>query len=321
MNKVSVIIPNYNGKHFLMPCLEALGRQTMKDFDIIIIDNGSKDGSAQYIKDEHPGIHLIEFKENTGFCRAINEGVKAASSKYVLLLNNDTIPEEGFVEELYRGIESHKKAFSCASCMLTVEDHNILDSAGDLYNAFGWAFARGHGKPAELFDKPVKVFSACAGAAIYDRELFIKLGMLDEEHFAYMEDIDLGYRARINGYENWYIPTARVIHVGSGTSGSAHNEFKVTHSSRNNVYVIYKNMPLFQRIINAPFLFAGFTIKKMYFAKKGFKKTYENGLKEGKKLACSSKGLEKRQKFKIRNLKNYLGIQLELWANMFKRRA
>ncbi len=321
MNEVSVVIPNYNGKHFLKPCLEALGRQSMKDFEIIIIDNGSRDGSAEFLKAEYPEVRLIEFNENTGFCKAINTGVTASKAKYVLLLNNDTIPEEGFVEELYKGISSRKNVFSCASCMLTVDDHGILDSAGDLYSALGWAFARGHNKPAELFDKPCRIFSACAGAAIYNRELFIKLGMLDEEHFAYMEDIDLGYRARINGYDNWYIPTARVVHVGSGTSGSAHNEFKVKHSSRNNVYIIYKNMPSAQRIINSPFLFAGFTIKKLYFAKKGFKETYNNGLKEGKRLALSEKGRKRTQKFKLSNLKNYCKIQLELWANMFRRRV
>ncbi len=319
MSTVSVIIPNYNGKHFLAPCLEALERQNTGDFDVYVIDNGSQDGSLEFLKERHPAVKVIAFAENTGFCHAINEGVKAADSEFVLLLNNDTIPEENFVRELISAIKRKKKAFACGACMLTVDDHEILDGAGDLYSAFGWAYARGKGKRAEFYKKEEKVFSVCAGAAIYRRDLFLELGLLDENHFAYMEDMDICYRAKIRGYENWYIPSARVVHVGSGTSGSAHNEFKVSLSSRNNVYVIYKNMPLAQRILNSPFLAAGFLIKTLFFTKKGFKETYTKGLKEGKKLAKSRSGREKIQKFQSKYLKNYCKIQLELWKNLFRR--
>ena len=317
MNRLSVIIPNYNGKHFLEPCLEALKKQSMKDFEIIVVDNGSSDGSVEMINNSYPYVRLITFKENTGFCRAVNEGVSASDAEYVLLLNNDTVVFENFVEELYKAIASKIKAFACASCMLTVNDNTLLDSAGDLYNALGWAFARGKGRRASKFNREKKVFSACAGAAIYRRKLFIELGMLDENHFAYLEDLDLCYRAKIRGYENWYIPAAKVIHVGSGTTGSAHNEFKVSLSSKNNVYIIYKNMPVGQRILNAPFLAAGFFIKRLYFKKKGFGEIYAKGLKEGKKLAKSDEGKKHRQKFRMKYLKNYFAIQLELWRNVF----
>lgn len=320
MKSVSVIIPNYNGKHFLAPCLEALGRQTTDDFEVIIIDNGSTDGSLAFLAEKHPDVQVIALPENTGFCHAVNEGVLASQAEYVLLLNNDTIPEEGFVEALLRGIEERPKAFSCASCMLTIDNHEILDNAGDLYSALGWAFARGRGQRAADFNRPVRIFSSCAGAAIYRREPFIELGLLDENHFAYLEDLDLGYRARIRGFENWYIPSARVLHVGSGTSGSTYNEFKVSLSGRNNVYIIYKNMPLFQRILNSPFLSAGFLIKRIFFKRKGFSETYEKALKEGKRLAKSESGRSSTQKYEARYLKNYCRIQLELWANMFRRR-
>ena len=320
MNRVSVIIPNYNGKHFLKPCLEALKNQSMTDFEIVVVDNGSSDGSVEMIKDSYPEIRLIAFEENTGFCKAVNEGVGASDCEYVLLLNNDTVPFENLVEELYKAIDSKPKAFACASCMLTVSDNTILDGAGDLYNALGWAFARGKGRKASDFNREQKVFSVCAGAAIYRRKLFVELGMLDENHFAYLEDLDLCYRAKIQGYENWYIPSAKVVHVGSGTTGSAYNEFKVRLSSRNNVYIIYKNMPAFQRILNAPFLAAGFAVKRLYFKRKGFGEIYAKGLKEGKKFAKSDEGRKRRQKFRLKYLKNYFSIQIELWINMFKRR-
>ncbi len=129
----------------------------------------------------------------------------------------------------------------------------------------------------------------------------------------------IGYRARIKGWENLYAPDARVIHVGSGTSGSRYNEFKIRHSARNNVYLIYKNMPLLQRIINLPFHLIGFGIKILFFKKKGYGELYIRSLKEGRALAKSQRGRERRVKYEGRYLKNYCRIQLELWANMFKR--
>ena len=320
MNRVTVIIPNFNGKHFLAPCLDALKKQSMTEFDIILVDNGSTDGSVELLKEEYTYIKIIEMGENTGFCGAVNAGVKASGTEYILLLNNDTIPDKNFVKALVDAMDARKKAFSCSACMLTVSDPDTLDGAGDLYNAFGWASARGKGRSVSRFQKEAGIFSSCAGAAIYRRELFVELGMLDEAHFAYLEDMDIGYRARIKGYENRYIPQARVLHVGSGTSGSRYNEFKVRYSARNNVYLIYKNMPIGQRILNAPFLALGFAVKSLYFKRKGFGQLYKESLKEGKRLALSQKGRERKVRFECANLKNYIKIQFELWRNMFQLR-
>ncbi len=299
------------------PCLEALKRQSMADFDIVIVDNGSNDGSLELLAEKYAEIPVIEMGENTGFCKAVNEGVKSAGTEYVILLNNDTEPRERFVESLVKAMDKRIKAFSCSSRMLNASAPDLMDGAGDLYNALGWAIARGKGKSADKYDKAAKIFSSCAGAAIYRRELFIKLGMLDERHFAYLEDLDLGYRARIVGYENWYVPEAEVLHVGSGSSGLRYNEFKISHSARNNVYVIYKNMPAFQRIINAPTLFLGFMIKYLYFKKRGFGELYKSSLKEGKELSLSEEGRGHALGFEWRNIKNYCKIQLELWGNIF----
>ena len=320
LNKVSIVILNYNGKHFLGPCLDALKEQSMKEFDTIVVDNGSKDGSMEFVKSNYPYVRTIQLSTNTGFCHGSNVGVNASETPYIILLNNDTIPEPDFVKALLQGIEARPEAFACGSCMLTVDDNTILDGAGDLYSAFGWAFARGKGSKAELFSEPCEVFSVCAGAAIYRKNLFKSLGMLDENHFAYLEDLDLCYRAKIEGYQNWYIPTARVVHVGSGTSGSRHNEFKVMHSSRNNVYVVHKNMPLPQWCFNLPLLFIGFAIKTVYFARKGFGKTYLEGIRSGIILARSKKGKVRKIRYKTKNSRNYWKIQMELLANLTKRR-
>ena len=132
--------------------------------------------------------------------------------------------------------------------MIQFHDRDIMDDAGDYYCALGWAFARGTGKPAENYKKVTEVFSACAGAAIYRRCIFEEIGLFDEIHFAYLEDLDIGYRAKIHGYKNYFAPDAVVCHKGSAASGSRHNAFKVDLSSKNSVYVIYKNMPFVLRL-------------------------------------------------------------------------
>ena len=199
--------------------------------------------------------------------------------------------------------------------MIDYKNHEILDNAGDLYTAMGWAVARGKGRPCKDYETSKRVFSCCAGAAIYRMDIMRKIGGLDEKHFAYLEDLDIGYRARICGYQNWYAPKAKVYHVGSGTSGSRYNQFKTRYSSRNNIYLIYKNMPLLQIILNLPFLAAGFLIKFLFFALKGMGKEYLAGIKNGFSISMNHRKVP----FSVKHLPNYCKIQLELWENMFRR--
>ena len=208
--EVSVIIPNFNGIAFLDSVLGSLEGQTLKNFEVILVDNGSADGSCSFVSANYPWVHIIELPDNFGFCRAVNEGIKAAKAPYVLLLNNDTEVKEDFVEQMLLAIRRHKNAFSCAARMVQYHDRDKLDDAGNYYCALGWSFARGKGKNIDLYQKEEKIFSACGGAAIYRKKIMEKIGYFDEEHFAYLEDTDIGYRARIYGYENWYVPDAVV---------------------------------------------------------------------------------------------------------------
>ena len=172
----------------------------------------------------------------------------------------------------------------------------------------GWGVCRGIGRPVSNYMKSDKIFTACAGAAIYRRHIFSQIGLFDENHFAYLEDIDVGYRAKIYGYENIYCPTALVYHVGSGTSGSKYNSFKVKLSARNNIYLNYKNMPLLQLIINFIPLFLGHIVKYLFFLRKGFGNDYYNGVKEG--ILQAKK--QKKVPFKLQHLPNYIRIEFEL---------
>ena len=311
--KVTVIIPNYNGLKFMEPCFKALELQIYHKFQILVVDNGSTDGSVEWLK-EHQ-IPTIFLDTNTGFSGAVNVGIRAAKTPYVLLLNNDTEPDCHFIGEMVKAIERSPKIFSVSSKMIQMYHPDLMDDAGDMYSILGWAYQRGVGRSVNLYQKSCRVFSACAGAAIYRRAVFDEIGLFDELHFAYLEDIDVGWRAKLYGYDNVYCPDAAVYHVGSGTSGSRYNQFKIRYSSRNNIYLIYKNMPVLQIIINLPFLVAGFGIKILFFTLKGFGREYIAGIKNGFQISKKNHKIP----FKFQNLSNYFGIQVELWVNIFRR--
>lgn len=313
--EVSVIIPNYNGAGYLRACLDSLKKQSFRDFEVILVDNASEDDSVEMTREKFPEAKIIRLSENFGFCRAVNEGIRRSKSPYVLLLNNDTVADEHFVGNLYKAIQKRPGSFSCAAQIRKLCDPGLMDDGGDYYCALGWAFALGKDKPKEGYQKSRKIFASCAAAAIYRREVFEHIGFFDEAHFAYLEDMDVGYRARIYGYENWYVPEAIVDHVGSGTTGTRYNKFKVRYSARNNLYLIYKNMPLFQLILNLPLLFAGFLIKYLFFLKKGMGGEYCQGIREAFGLFKK----EKKVPFQMKNMKNYVRIQLELWINLARR--
>ena len=310
-NKVTIIIPNYNGLKFMEPCFKALKAQSDQNFELLVVDNGSTDGSVKWLKDHQ--IPSIFLEENTGFSGAVNVGIRESVTPYVILLNNDTEPQPGYVGEMVKAIERSKKIFSVSSKMIQLYHKDLMDDAGDMYSVLGWAYQRGVGQKSSGYNKACQVFSACAGAAIYRREVFDKIGGFDEDHFAYLEDIDVGYRAKICGYENWYCPKAVVYHVGSGTSGSKYNSFKVKLAARNNLYLNYKNMPLFQLILNFLPLLAGMAVKYLFFRRIGFAPDYVEGVKEGIKTLKKTKKV----RFQMSRLGNYIRIEGELIFGTF----
>lgn len=322
MTKSTIVIPNYNGIKYIQACLESLYGGTVTDIEVIVVDNASVDGSMELVRDRFPQVRLIVNQENKGFSYAVNQGIKEAHTPYVILLNNDTQVAPSFVHELEKVMDKDKghRLFSASAKLVSLYDRDKTDDAGDYYCALGWAFARGKGKPPERYDQDCEIFAACAGAAIYRRELLEadKVGLFDEEHFAYFEDIDIGYRAKIHGYQNQFAANAIVYHAGSATSGSRYNAFKTGLASRNSIYIIYKNMPLFQLILNLPFLILGFLVKTVFFAKKGMGKNYLLGLWEGIQLSFSPAGKRHKQKFSVKRLYNYVSIQFLLWRNMLR---
>ena len=317
MKTVTVVIPNYNGKKYLDDCLRSLKKQTYSDFRVIIVDNGSTDGSAEYIMGKYPDVEVIALDENTGFANAVNVGIKAADSEYVFLLNDDTVCDERAIEALVRTMNREKKFFSVQAKLLQLKNPEFIDDCGDYYCALGWAFSPGRDKKSSFLTKQTAVTSACAGAAIYRRALFDEIGYFDEKHFCYLEDVDIGYRARIKGYINACDPDALVYHAGSGTSGSRYNSFKVELTAGNNLYFIYKNMPVLQIIINLPFIIAGIIIKHVFYVRKGLGMSHVRGIMAG--FSKILKNADRRQKFGKKEFLACAGIQLELWINIARR--
>jgi GT2 family glycosyltransferase len=216
--RVSVVIPNYNGIRWLPGCLDALAAQTFRDQEVLLIDNGSTDGSVALLRDRYPRVRLVALERNTGFSPAVNLGIRAAGGEYVALLNVDTVARPGWLAALVRALdESRPETGAVASKMLSLDDDGRIDDAGDALSWAGAAEKRGHGEPAHRFTERDEVFSVCAGAALYRRSFLDAVGGFDERFFAYLEDIDLCLRGRLLGYRYVFEPAAEVLHKGHGS--------------------------------------------------------------------------------------------------------
>lgn len=317
MLKASVVIPNYNGKEYLKACLDSLPQ--CESFEVIVVDDGSSDNSADMVREEYPWVRLIENECNQGFDASVNHGIAASCAEYVVLLNNDTTVEPDFLTELVAGMERHPECFSGSSRMVTMQDENLLDDSGDYYCALGWAFTLKKGKNRASRQKEQKCFAACGGASIYRKSILDEIGRFDEKHFAYLEDIDIGFRAQVYGYRNIYLPAAICHHVGSASSGSRYNTFKIVLSAQNNIYMIYKNMPWLMILINLPLLLIGHLVKLFFFILKGHGGDYLKGIGKGFKISASKQGRQSKVRFRFKRLGQYCRIQWNLWVNTVRR--
>ena len=314
--KVSVVTPNYNGEKFLKTYFESLNQDSEYIGEVIIVDNGSTDKSKEYIKNNtfNFPVNLIENTENLGFSPAVNQGIKNANYEYVFSLNNDTEIKKGSIKQLVDLISSSEDIFSVQAKMLQFNNKELIDDVGDEYNLLAWTKKTGENHNSSEFSEVCEIFSSCAGAAMYKKSLLGEIGFFDDNFFAYMEDVDLALRSRIYGYRNLLCPQAIVYHIGSATSGSRYNEFKVKLAARNNVWVVYKNFPIPFKILNFIFLFFGFLIKYLFFLKKGFGSIYLSGIREG----LRTRNQIDKVKFEWKNTKNYFKIEYRLIINTFK---
>lgn len=269
---IDIIIPNYNGVKDLEICFCSLDKQTYKDYNVILVDNGSSDNSVEFTKKTYPRHQIVSLDKNYGFAKAINAGLEFAitinKSQYIVLLNNDVELTEDF---LAKGIETFEKvndASFIAVKMLNYFNRDIIDDCGDFIKANGGSpFARGHGdKDTGQYDKPEFIFGACAGAAFYKKEVFNKIGLFDEDYFAYLEDLDLSFRLQIAGYKCYYNPDIVCYHKRGETSKKI-SGFNIRLSEKNLIALRLKNYPLWIYLKYTPLFFLARVVRYYKFIK------------------------------------------------------
>ncbi len=239
---ISVIIPNYNGVHLLPDSLSSLDRQTFRSFEVIVVDNGSSDGSLDFLK-KLSNVRTLAMGRNLGFAAGCNAGIREARGEFIALLNSDASAEQDWLARLVAAAQAHPEADSFASTVLRLDNGEIVDSAGDLYSIAGSAKKRGEGRPrSDLPKEPGPVFGAGACAGFYRRRFFEVTGLFDEHFFCYFEDVDLSFRAVLKGLSCLYVPDAVVHHRVSATWGEK-SDFVTYHNSRNMEWTFLKNMP------------------------------------------------------------------------------
>lgn len=242
MPAISVIIVNYNSGQRLQRCIERLERQTYRDFEILVFDNASSDGSLASAGAALAGATVVNSKENLGFAAANNRAAKLAKGEWLAFLNPDAYAEQDWLEQLHAGVLRYPFAEAFGSTQLNADNPDELDGAGDVFHAFGIPY-RGHfGWPTAKLPSEGECFAPCAAAAMYRAETFTRLGGFDERFFCYGEDVDLGFRLRLSGGRVVQLSGARVLHEGSGVTGR-YSDFTVYHGNRNRIWTTYKNMP------------------------------------------------------------------------------
>lgn len=230
----------------LAACLAALARQTERDFCIVVVDNGSTDGTVDWLAAEHPDIIVIVNISNHGFARAVNQGIGVTDAPFVAVLNNDTEPETDWLAALLSCAESDPHVGMVASKMLFADRPEMINSAGICVDVTGIAWDRLGGATDDPTETaPVEIFGPCAGAALYRRTMLDEIGLFDESFFAYLEDVDLAWRGRAAGWRCLYTPAARVLHRHSATAGEG-SPFKRRQLARNKVWLLAKNYPFRQ---------------------------------------------------------------------------
>jgi len=246
MSSFSVLVVNWNGREDLRACLRSLGGQSDRDFEIVVVDNGSSDGSLEMVRDGFPEVVLIDAGENLGFAEGNNRGIPRCRGEWVICLNCDAEAEPGFVEALRAAAsESAADVGMLQARMVFKQRPHIINSAGVLLRSGGRFVDRGFDEPVERYRERVEIFCPSAGAAAYRRTMLeairLDTGYFDRTFFMYFEDVDLGWRARLAGWSALYVPTATVKHAFHGSASRKGQHFVALHCKKNRIRTLLKN--------------------------------------------------------------------------------
>jgi GT2 family glycosyltransferase len=256
-----VVIPNLNGRNLLGDCLISLDKQTFRDFEVILVDNGSDDRSVDFVKDNFQWVaKIIENSENAGFAGASNQGIEASGGEYVVLLNNDTEAHPAWLAELVTTADGNPDTGMLASKTLFFDKRDTIDTAGHLFYPDGLNRGRGRLEADEgQYDDKTDVFFPSGCAALYRKSMLDEIGLFDEAHFAYGDDTDIGIRGRLAGWKCLFVPEAIVYHHYSMTTG-VYSPAKVYLVERNRIWIVWKYFPA-KHLLASPFYSA---VRYMY---------------------------------------------------------
>jgi GT2 family glycosyltransferase len=264
---ISVVVLNFNGMRHLEGCLSSLRSQTYKDFEVIVVDNGSTDGSVEFLEEEFPDFRLVVNSSNLGFAGGTNSGIRQAKGEHVLTLNNDTAADSRFIERLAEPMGQDPSIGMCASKMLFPDGR--INSAGICLSRSGAAWDRGMFEPdCCQYNQSEEIFGPCAGAALYRKSMLDEIGLFDEDFFLYMEDVDLAFRARLAGWRCIYVPEAVVYHHHGATAGFG-SDLSVYHGNRNIIWYALKDFPGKFLVGSLPWILGRTLLVLPYYALKG----------------------------------------------------
>jgi GT2 family glycosyltransferase len=279
MPRFSVFVLNWNGRDLIGDCLASLGQQTFRDFETIVVDNGSTDGSADLIRRDFPDARLLALDTNTGFCGGNNAALAASTGDLIVLVNNDAELDARFLEAMDAAATSHDRAGMFAACVRMFDRRTVFDSTGLLVYPDGICRSRGWlEEDTGQYDEPADVLCPNGCAAVYRRTMLDEVGFFDDAYFAYLEDLDLGLRGQLRGWTCRYVPAAVAFHKKSMTSGY-HSAFKAFHVERNRIWNAAKLLPLRLLVLSpfwtlARYAVQGFAAARGRGVSSGFRRDY-----------------------------------------------
>lgn len=255
--RLSVVIVNWNSRDDLAQCLDSIGAQTYAELEVIVVDNGSQDGSVELMRERYPQFRLLDEGENLGFAEGCNRGFAAATGEWLAVLNNDAVAEPRWAEALAKAaLEAPPEVGMLQSLMLFKQRPDVVNSTGIELDRYGAGVDRGEGASRADAQEPAEIFCCCAGAAAYRRSMLeqikLKTGYFDKQHFMYSEDLDLGWRARLAGWTARYVPESVVLHRYHGSSERHGPVWLQTMSTTNRVRTLLKNGSLWLIAGQAP---------------------------------------------------------------------
>jgi GT2 family glycosyltransferase len=256
--RLTVAVLSYDGRHLLEMMLPSLARQRYGDFEVVVVDNGSRDDTVRWLAESWPQVRVISLPENIGVTAALNVCARAGDGELLALFNNDVELDADCLGELVGALDAHPQAGWAAGKLRDFQQRELLDGAGDVFTWAATGGRRGHGElDRGQYDAPGEVFGACGGAALYRRSVLRLVGDFDEDFFAFYEDVDWNLRAQLAGFSCRYVPSALAYHMGSATIGRGLSDFTRYHLWRNRLWIIAKDLPLGAIARHSPQLLLG----------------------------------------------------------------